>query len=247
MAKQSKTYKRGSRGINDSVTVTVCEEQDGAEGKVVDLFHWASKDRKTAYEVPIRLVKQTGRREDGFQEIPPIRSVSFGAWIEKPVKFGYVCTDIEILRQAIFTALDEACAIDWKEMLLVKVAKSYGARYDGGAGIEFSYEAIYTGKTVDGVDVWRKRGYRDETIYEGTPKVGLVKGRRDDEEELGTMIAVVESTKANGAALEEFSARFDMLRKSLCDFISPEKVQETLDRINDMTMLLKAPEEKDAK
>ncbi len=244
MAGKTKTYKRGSWGVNDSVTVVVCEEQDGVDGKVVDLFHWASKDRRTAYEVPIRLVKETGRREDGFQDIPPIRSTHFGVWIEKPVRFGYVCTDIEILRKAIFTALDKECAIDWKEMILVKVAKSYGATYEGGAGIEFSYEAIYVGKTVDGVDLWRKRGYRDETIYEGTPKVGLVKGRRDDEEELGTMIAVVESTKENGAALEEFSARFEMLRKSLCDFISPEKVQETLDRINNMTMLLEAPKPK---
>ena len=46
MAKREKTYKRGRFGHDDSVRVTICEEQSCAYGKVFDLFHavWASPD-----------------------------------------------------------------------------------------------------------------------------------------------------------------------------------------------------------
>jgi len=243
MAKREKTYRRGRFGRDQSVIVTICEEQKCADGKVVDLFHWGSKDRKTAYEVPIRLVKETGRKEDGVEEIPPIRGVHFGVWIEKPIKFGYVCTDIEVLRKAVFTALDEENAIDWKEMFYVKVSRPYAARYDKGAGIEFTYEAVYVGKTIDGVDVWRKAGYRDETIHVGKPKVGMLRQPFDGEEP-GTLVAVVEATKENNAALDTFRGRFEMLRKSLCEFLAPDKAQDTLNRINDLTMALEAPKGK---
>jgi hypothetical protein len=242
MAKREKTYKRGRFGRDASVKVTVCEEQSCAYGKVVDLFHWDSKDGKAAYEVPIRLVKETGRKEDGFEEIPPLRKVYFGVWIEKPIRFGYLCENIEILRQAVFTALDEGTAIDWKPMFLVKVKRPYAARYEGGAGVEFTYDTIYLGKTLDGADVWKEESHRTEMIYEGHPKLGVVT-KHYRGEEVGTLITMVDATKENAAALEVFEGRFDALRKSLCAFLAPDKVQGTLNRINDMTMALQAPEE----
>jgi hypothetical protein len=243
MAKREKTYKRERFGRDTSVKVTICEEQSCAYGKVVDLFHWGSEDGKVAYEVPIRLVKETGRKEDGVEEIPPLRKAYFGVWIEKPVRFGYLCENIEILRQAVFTALDEGTAIDWKPMFLVKVARPYAARYEGGAGVEFTYDTIYLGKTLDGVDAWKEESHRAEMIYEGRPQLGVVKKHRRGEE-IGTLITMVEATKENAAALEVFEERFDALRKSLCEFLSPEKVQDTLNRINDMTLALEAPKEK---
>lgn len=143
-------------------------------------------------------------------------------------------TDVELLRAAMWSKLDAAFAIRWEKFFLVEVdhASPYGGGY--GTGLVFSYTDVYKGTTWDGKNLLRIWRYREEKI-EPWPGVFTKKG--------GRVVACIEATPENEAALEEFRSRVDLLREKLQSFLEPERILVTVANLRGFGLLPSAGKE----
>jgi hypothetical protein len=232
-------------------------ERRHVPGKVIDRWIYKVKDvtlDKLEY-VPDE-EREAGDEEEKYREVKERvqnKTVTLELHLEKTtkqseeaphpldtIKFYLKCdeldivlegTDVELLRAAMWSKLDVAYAIKWDKYFLVEVDSTHP--YTGwGTGMVFSYNDVFKGTTWDGKNLLRIRRYREEKI-EPWPGVFTKKG--------GKVIACIEATDANEAALEEFKSRVDLLREKLQSFLEPERILATLANLRGFN-LLPAPE-----
>lgn len=131
-------------------------------------------------------------------------------------------TDIEAMKDTMWSMLDKKFEITWERYYQVEVIKSRIWSEKDGVGMEIVYSDIYKGTTWDGKPLlkrWRGHNYHIE------PWPGAFK------DENGKVMACIPATEQNKAALEEFCARVDTLREKLADFLRPDVIQENLLRL----------------
>lgn len=99
--------------------------------------------------------------------------------------------------------------------------------------MEFSYERVEKGVTWDGKELLRQRDWRADVVVKPWP------GRFEDRN--GRVIACIEVTDHNTAALEEFTRRIHELRRRLSDTLKPENIGHTLATLSSLALLPPAP------
>jgi len=175
---------------------------------------------------------------DGFEPvrllIDVFMSKNFGhsESTPKPVtgaSFNLICegervegTDINACITAMRSKLDKRFAIKWTRWLKVSIERSRLYDVSGGTGIELQWKEVERGKAFDGSDLMRTINLHGGKTWKIEPWPEYFKNRR------GKTLACIESTEENLAALEEFKQKIDQMRVVLADFVSPEKIDETL-------------------
>ncbi len=199
--------------------------QDPRNGKLVATWKWASKSGRIV-EIPVRMSADTSdgpltdkknRRGRNTLRHRITDKVQLGVFLDKPKKIEVVGTDIEVIRKTVFTLLGGVYELDWKPYYIVKLdSTSYFD--ETGAGMRLEYESIEMAEE-DGRWMWRHPHLRGYEVYEGKPKTG-----QDGEE----MVAVVEATEENDAALEAICEQLNALREHVGKFLAPDQIDKTL-------------------
>jgi hypothetical protein len=168
---------------------------------------------------------------------PPHETTSVSFTVEnKDFKLSLEGTDIEALRKTAFGILDKKLAITWERWLLVRVDKP--RIFDGiGSGVVVSWDTVSKGFAPDKSELLREvnTSYTRGNIWKISPWPGTFRNQN------GNIMACIPDTKRNRDALDEFARRLDGLRTMMADFLSPEKIQQTLANLTH-TMFLPAPE-----
>jgi len=216
------------------------------KGILVDTWHYAHKavDRPSApdggdgggasvterkVEIRVRILKKT---REAAKAPHVTASVSFEAECREPA-IRISGTDIEAIRKAVFSILDEALAIRWAPYLLVRVERPH--IFEGqGSGAEVTWTDVWRGTAWDGTELLRefnRYSRPGEDIYTVSPWPGVFTA------ENGRVLACIPATDRNRAAMLEFVARLDQLRKLLAGFLSPERIQQTLANLSGVAFL----------
>lgn len=140
-------------------------------------------------------------------------------------------TDIVALKDAMWAMLDKKFEIKWERYYLVEVERQhpYSA---SGCGLMFSYKDVHKGTTWDGknlMKIWRGGSYGNGDRIEPWPGEFTNKA--------GKVIACIPDNERNRMALEEFSKRIDTLREKLAEFLTPEKIMQTLTNLAGFALL----------
>ncbi|KKN96877.1 hypothetical protein LCGC14_0165210 [marine sediment metagenome] len=201
--------------------------QDPRNGKLIATWKWVSKSGKVV-EIPVRMSMDTadGPFLDGNKKVGGrmgrrrhrvTDKVQIGVFLSEPRKIEVVGTDVEIVRKTVFSMLGNIYELDWQPYYRVKLTSPFYFD-ETGTGMSIEYETIEMAQE-DGKWMWRYQHNRGFTVEEGQPKTGM------DEDE---MTALVPVTEENTVALDAICEQIDALRKYISDFMSPEKIQETL-------------------
>jgi hypothetical protein len=150
----------------------------------------------------------------------------------KAAEFKLVCkaldlcvvgTDIEALRLAMWAQLEKAHEIKWEKWYLIQIASAQSFKGDFEVGFALSQNTIYRGVAKDGTILMREfeRGRSfGPWRYKPWPGVYQDKG--------GHVIACIQGTAANDAALDEFRDRIRALQKMIGDLVKPDVILSTL-------------------
>lgn len=208
------------------------------DGKVVD--HLRYNRNNTTHEIPIRLYKRTYPKDHRYAPPGATQSCEFIAYVVvKGKEKKFVSTDIEVLRRAVWDALDEHYEIEWETYYLVTTTGERNYRLsEGFEGVEFSYDAVYVGKDPDGKTIHRIPMRHGHDQYgEGMPTTG--KARHGEE-----TIALVKGTKENVAALKAFVKSLRVMRENIGKFMHPDNINETLMKAASSIRSLPPPKKK---
>jgi hypothetical protein len=205
-------------------------EEERADDEQEEKYHEV-KERVQNKVVTVELYLEKTTKQS--EEAPhPLDTIKFHLKCDE-LELTLEGTDVELLRAAMWSKLDARYEIKWDKYFLVEVDSTHP--YTGwGTGMVFSYNDVFKGTTWDGKTLLRIRRYHEEKI-EPWPGVFTRKG--------GKVIACIEATEANEAALEEFKSRVDLLREKLQSFLEPDKILTTLANLRGFN-LLPAPEPK---
>lgn len=203
-------------------------EPDGRKYKEVK-----TRVRNKTVKVELIMEKTTKQSEEAPHPLDTVKFELRCSEIEQKLEG----TDIEALRAAMWAMLDKKFEIKWERYYLVEVERQHPYR-GSGAGLMFSYKDIHKGTTWDGktlMKIWRGGAYGNSDRIEPWPGEFTNKA--------GKVIACIPDTEMNRAALEEFSRRIDELRKRLSEFLTPERIMETLTNMAGMALLPPASKE----
>lgn len=205
------------------------DEREEGEPKYKEV---KTRVRNKTVKVELIMEKTTKQSEEAPH---PLDTVSFELRCAE-IGQKLVGTDIEALRAGMWAMLDKKFEIKWERYYLVEVDRHHP--YQGlGAGLTFSYRDIHKGTTWDGkvlMKIWRGGSYGSGDRIEPWPGEFTNKA--------GKVIACIPETDMNTAALEEFSKRVDELRKRLAEFLTPERIMETLTNLSGFALLPPAVE-----
>lgn len=150
----------------------------------------------------------------------------------KDVEFVLVCkllelrlqgSDIEALRQAMWSRLESHFHIKWEAWYLVQIAPARSHMGDLETGFALSQNTIYRGVARDGTVLMREYD-RNRTFspwrYKPWPGEYQKKG--------GHVVACIPATKENDRALDEFRSRIRELQNRLSDLVKPQVILQTL-------------------
>ncbi len=136
-------------------------------------------------------------------------------------------TDINVVLASIRSKLDHRFKIDWKPWLLVKIVRPRFS--DGiGSGLELTWEDIQRGVAFDGTVLMR----RYNRYHDVFSSIWTVSVWPETVRENGRLIAMIEATDANVAALEKAAKQIDALRELLVERVAPAFIEETLRNIS---------------
>lgn len=136
-------------------------------------------------------------------------------------------TDLNACLKAMRAKLDRRYKIDWKRWLMVRVDNS--RIHDGaGSGVSLSWSDIERGVTLDGDVLMRKYNTWGDfnNRWEISPWPEVFKDKN------GRVVACIEASEANLKALEAFAEKLNDLRKTLAEFVAPDRIEETLAMIS---------------
>lgn len=203
-------------------------ERDGTETQFTESESNRYKERKErivnkTVTVEVRLCKRTVQSEEPPH---PLESARLEVYC-KELDIKLEGTDVEALREAMWSKLDKKFEITWETYYLVTLRhqRPYTGR---GTGLELCYEHISKGTTWDGNCLLRKWCGSEEQIK---PWPGSFKDRD------GNVIACIKETDANEDAMKEFCRRIDLMREKLQEFLMPENIQATLNNMAGLTLL----------
>lgn len=165
----------------------------------------------------------------------------------KSAEFKLVCkalglcligTDIEALRLAMWAQLEKAHEIKWEKWYLIQIASAQSFKGDFEVGFALSQNTIYRGVAKDGTILMREyeRG-RTFGPWRYKPWPGMYQDKG------GHVIACIQGTKENDAALDEFRDRIRALQKKISDLVKPEVILSTLANLSGIG--LPAPQKAD--
>lgn len=187
------------------------------EGEEIPAVEPIVRDKKV--KVQVRILKET-RETDR----PPHATTAVKFMAEcRDIGFAIEGTDIEALRLAVWSKLDKQYAITWETYYLVRVERPYMS--GTGGGVQVSWDIVSKGTAWDGTELLREYSLHrrpNEDFYKISPWPGAFRDKR------GKVMACIPATERNKAALEEFVAKLDQLRKLMAEFLSPEKIETTL-------------------
>jgi len=221
-----------------------------ARGTLIDTWHYAHKavgarsvdgdgeeeageplveERKV--EIKVRLFKATSPSERPPHVTSAVRLEAecreFGIRVEG--------TDVEAIRRAVFSRLDETLRIAWREHFLVRVERPH--IYDGtGSGAAVSWSTVWKGVAWDGSELMRELGRYEGKTWKVSPWPGAFT-QRD-----GRVMACIPATEANERALREFAAKLDRFRELLGDFLAPDRIDRTLANLSGVPFLPARPD-----
>lgn len=132
-------------------------------------------------------------------------------------------TDLNACLKAMRAKLDRRYRIDWQRWLMVRIDSD--RIFDGtGAGVTLSWTNIDRGVTLDGDVLMRKfNAWGDfNNRWETSPWPEVFKDKN------GRVVACIEASESNTLALEAFARKLDDLRKTLAQFVAPDRIHDTL-------------------
>jgi len=179
-------------------------------------------------KIELRMEKQTEQSEEPPH---PTRNVSFELVCQE-LDIKMEGTDIEVLRQAMWGALDKKFEVKWEHFFLVEIDQQRPWGGGDGTGLIFSYKGVYRGTTWDGKFLMKEWSGHEM-------KIKVWPGAFTDSG--GKIIACIEDNEMNRAALDEFSKRIDELRKRLAEFLTPERIMQTLTNLAGVALLPPVP------
>lgn len=197
-------------------------------GKIVD--HFMFRRHNKAFEVPVRMHKDAehydGPGSSRYAGLQQTSAVIFGVALDDP-KICLWSTDIEALRSAVMSALADHYEIAWEEWWVVEVGESYISHDDGGESVELSWHECHIGKTPEGemVHVLPRFGGGDN-IRKGWPETSTKRTRTSR-----GSTSLVRATDENTKALEDFATRLKLLRNRLMEFLSPQQIAHSLQKV----------------
>lgn len=132
-------------------------------------------------------------------------------------------TDIEVLRQAVWSRLEKEFHIKWETYYLVQIASARSYVGDYETGFALSQNTIYRGVAKDGTILMREtdRG-RTYSNWKYKPWPG------EYQDKGGHVIACIPATEENDRAMKEFRARILELQKRLSHLVKPANIYQTL-------------------
>lgn len=181
---------------------------------------------------PIRLtvdVFMKKRFETSEASPKPVSGASFVLKCEGERVEG---SDIDACITAMRCKLDKRFRIKWESWVKVSIRKERLYRAEGGTGLSLQWEDVQRGKAFDGSDLMRTyEGYGGKT-WKIEPWPEYFKDKQ------GRTLACIPRTDENIQALELFRDKIDDMRKVLADFVSPDRIEETLSMITSGEMKL---------
>lgn len=171
-------------------------------------------------KVEIAAYMQSKYKEDSE---PPKMIVATQFYLECEGEQEYG-TDLNACLKAMRGKLDRKYKIQWERWLLVRVSPS--RVYTGiGAGCELSWTEVERGTTLDGDILMRE--YNTYGDFNNRWKISPWPDAYKDQK-TGKTVACVPASPENEAALEKFAEKLKELTKTLSEFVSPDKIEETL-------------------
>lgn len=214
------------------------------KGKKIDTFYYdvdevaendAGRSARThkKVEIDVFMKKRYAMSDD---QKPPFATIG--------VIFEAVCTaadvrmagsDLDSVLLAMRGKLDNHFKIKWANWLIVTVEAV--RQFDReGAGLNLTWKRVERGETLDGNVLLRRynghRSFNNRWTVEPWPEV--VK-------EEGHVVACIEATEANLAALNQFQENINQMRKVLASFVTPDRINETLAAIASGSAMLAIP------
>ncbi|TLX16586.1 hypothetical protein [Rhizobium sp. MHM7A] len=211
--------------------------QSPGQGSKIDTFHFDvqqvigevsdgegnSKDRILQRKVSFDLFMV--KRFDESTDLPPpaaVTDVSFRLFCEetKDEVFG---SDVSVMLKDMRSRLDKRFRITWKPWFLVKIDPA--RIYEGsGSGLTISWEDIERGEAYDG-SVLMRRWDRYAQLHSSHWKVSTWPKNFIEKNK---MLAAIEATPENRAALELARDQIDELRRVLVERVGPKFIEQTL-------------------
>ena len=170
-----------------------------------------------AYKIEMALVCEEAMMEYGGEKVP----------------LRFQGSDIELLRKAMWGALDARFATQWEDWYLVSVMGKKSWDSDDGTAINVTYETVEKGIMHDGVLVLRKTKYQAHEILPWPESF------EDDD---GNPIACIPATEENTKLLNVFSERVKEVEKGIREMLKPKAITETLRKMPELSRLLPSGE-----
>ena len=205
--------------------------------KIIDTWVYKVKDvdRQDVVNKTISMQVELHKRTTQSEEPPhPTSDVHFEVYC-KECDLRMTGTDIESLRQVVWSVLDKKFDIKWDPYFLVEVKPVGAWGLADGTGLEFTYKNVYKGTTWDGKNLLKI--YTDYE-FEVKPWPG------EFTNQAGRVIACIPDTDLNRKALEEFCRRIDVMRDLMSDYLKPETIMQTLADLSGAMPFLPASAEK---
>lgn len=133
-------------------------------------------------------------------------------------------TDLNVLLKAMRSKLDERFKIKWKSWLLVKIVRPSMYGEGIGSGLQLTWEDVQRGIAFDGSVLMRRYNRYHDVFSNGW----TVSTWPETIKENGRLVAMIEATEANVAALEKATKQIDDLRALLVERVAPAFIEETL-------------------
>lgn len=216
--------------LTDPKSASDVPDEGDEENEVDDRIKLAKmlvKGQKIPVEV--RLKKEFGRD----QKTPmSVGGVSFTVGCPT-LKIGVTGTDIEALRVALWSMLEQTYKIEWEEYRLVYIGDARGHYAMIETGFSLGTSTVWKGTAPDGSVLMREIDNHNRTgkIWAYKPWPELYTNRN------GKVMACIPATEQNLAALQEFRARILALKERLQDLIKPEQIIQTLQNLAGVSML----------
>lgn len=193
-------------------------------GKKIDTFTYDLTSPvgtdKSSIDLAVYMTKSFSGDEPPYE----VTAVCFSVFCDTPA-FEINGSDLHLLLTTARARLDKAHEIAWERWLKVQITPERS--YEGsGTGFRLSYLEVWRGVDSFGNVLMREYDrHAANTIWKISRWPETFKDKN------GRTLACVPATKENEAALDDFCERINTLRKHLADFVSPDRIHDTLNAI----------------
>lgn len=197
--------------------------QSPGRGKKIDTFTYDLVTPLGTDKATVELAVFMNKSFDGDEPPLAVTGVEFMIVCADP-EFEVKGTDLHLLLTTARSRLDKHYEISWERWIKVQITPERPYRGEG-TGFRLTYEDVWRGVDAFGNALMREYDRHRERLWTISRWPETFKDRN------GRTLACVPATEANVAALEDFTKRIDTLRSLLADFVSPDRITETLDAI----------------